>query len=82
MLNFIGTCVSADIAKIAEKHGRPSSYKNACRQIKRDYPKLYEELALNLYNPWENETNIKKIEFFSVTKKGRMICTSFIITIK
>jgi len=61
MLNFIGTCVSADIAKIAEKHGRPSSYKNACRQIKRDYPKLYEELALNLYNPWENETNIKKI---------------------
>ena len=55
-LEFIGTCSDRAIAKIAEKKGRKASYKKTCREIKTQYPEMYEDLALNLYNPWENQT--------------------------
>ena len=60
-LEFMGTCVSREISTLAEKYGRPSSYKNACRMIKESYPDIYHELALNLRNPWAYMTNTKTI---------------------
>ncbi len=43
------------------QNGKPSSYKNACKAILSYSNELYNELSLNLYNPWEDQTNIKRI---------------------
>lgn len=56
-IEFVGTCTDPVIAEIAEMHGRKASYKKACRAIKQTYPKLHYELALDFYNPWEDDTN-------------------------
>lgn len=60
-IKFIGTCSDPIISSIAEKPGRKSSYKNACRIIKEQYPSLYYNIALEFPNPWDYETNIKTI---------------------
>ena len=57
---FIGTCVSKEISEIAEKPGKKFSYKKACNLIKEYDFELYNYLALNLRNPLDHETNIKK----------------------
>ena len=55
-LKYIGNCSDRAIAKIAEKKGRKASYKKDCREIKAQYPEMYHALALNYYNPWEDNT--------------------------
>ncbi len=55
---FIGTCSSPEIAELAEKRGRKFSYKKACKLIQSFDPLMYSDLALNLRNPWDHETNI------------------------
>lgn len=61
IIQFLGTCIDPKIANLANKYGRPSSYKNACRVIKNNYPEFYYSLGMEFYNPWENNTNIKNI---------------------
>ena len=55
-IKFIGTCSFKSIANIAAKSGRKASYKKACQTIKDTYPNLYHDLALDYYNPWEDDT--------------------------
>ena len=38
------------------KHKRRCSYRLLCKKIKRDYPEMYEQLNLDLYNPWKDMT--------------------------
>jgi hypothetical protein len=57
---FIGTCSSKEIGEMAEKRGKKFSYKKAVQLIKNYNVDLYNDLALNLRNPWQDETNIKK----------------------
>lgn len=59
-IEFIGTCSDRGIAKIAEIPGRKASYKKLCREIKRQYPDLYESITLDFYNPWEVQTQYIK----------------------
>jgi len=59
IIEFLGTCASQSIGSLAEKTGRKSSYKNACKAINEYSPQLSTELALNLHNPWSEHTNIK-----------------------
>ena len=61
IIEFIGTCSDPRIAKLALKPGRKSSWNNAKRMIKNYSSKLYRELALDFWNPWDEDTNIKKI---------------------
>jgi hypothetical protein len=55
---FVGTCVDIEIGKFVEKKGRLVSYKNAVKKIKEFDFNFYNELALNLRNPWADETEI------------------------
>lgn len=59
--SLAGTCSCKVIGDLALLHSRPASWKNACKKIKEFSPELYKELALDLFNPWWEETNIKKI---------------------
>ena len=59
ILELIGTCSSRTVSEFAEKTGKKFSYKKACNLIKEYEPRLYNELALNLRNPWADDTNIK-----------------------
>lgn len=60
-IQFLGTCSDPEIAEMAEKYGRPSSYKNSCKVIKINYPDIHYSLGMEFYNPWEDNTNIKVI---------------------
>lgn len=62
ILNFLGTCASEDVAKIARKYGRPSSYRNAVRSIINFDERFKFEFDLRFKNPYYSETNIKTIE--------------------
>lgn len=78
---LVGTCISAEIGEFAKKYGKPSSWKNACRMIGEYSIDLYNELALNLNNPWSEYTNIK------TTKDGKFLhivhsCTDYIFKLK
>lgn len=57
---FLGTCSSQEIGDLAKKPGRKFSYKKACKLIKQYDQHLYEALALHLFNPWADNTNLKK----------------------
>jgi hypothetical protein len=60
IVEFMGTCVSQSIGELAETYGRKFSYKKACKLIKEfDYDMWY-SLGLEFYNPWKNDTNLKK----------------------
>jgi len=59
-LVFLGTCSDPEIANIAEKSGRKFSYKRCCKLIKEQFPELHYDLALELYNPWEEKTSLIK----------------------
>lgn len=50
-------CTCLDIRKWQQlmKGARRTSYTRLVARIKRELPELYQELALNFYNPWENE---------------------------
>lgn len=60
-IQFLGTCSDPKISEIAKKYGKPSSYKNACKVIKNNYPNIYYNLTMEFYNPFEDNTNIKII---------------------
>lgn len=55
-IEFVGTCSDPSIARIADKSGRKASYKKACRAILDTYPDMHYSLALEYYNPWEDDT--------------------------
>lgn len=55
-IEYIGNCSTPCIAKVAELPGRKASYKKACKAIKEQYPSIYNDLALDFYNPWEDQT--------------------------
>ncbi len=57
---FLGTCSSREISELAETRGRKFSYNKAKKLIKDYSPYLYNDLALDLRNPWEDNTNLKK----------------------
>lgn len=60
IIEYLGNCSSIEIGTLAEKRGKKFSYKKACNLIK-DYDKgFYDSLSLDLRNPWDHETNIKK----------------------
>jgi len=56
---FIGTCSSSNIAKIAESCKRRLDKKRMHRLVKEQYPDIYSDLALNLYNPYNYYQNNK-----------------------
>ncbi len=60
---FLGTCISEEIGTFAEGNGRTFSYRKACKLIKQYSNEMFNELALQLRNPWADHTNIK-------TRKG------------
>jgi len=55
-IEFIGTCIERSIAKIAEKDGVRFSYPRLLKMLKIQYPEIYNDLALDFYNPWESST--------------------------
>ena len=55
-IEFMGTCSDRGIATIAEKGGRRFSYKRLVKLVKEQYPGIYRDLALNFYNPWEDQS--------------------------
>lgn len=55
---FIGTCSNNEIGTFAQKKGRLVSYKNAIKKIKEFDFNFYNQLALNLRNPWADQTQI------------------------
>lgn len=59
-IEFVGTCSDPHIAKIAEIPGRKASYKKLCKEIKKQYPELHHSIALDFYNPWEDQTKYIK----------------------
>ena len=48
------------------KGARPINYKWLVNKIKKELPKLYEELALNLFNPWWEESSSTKTHYILV----------------
>ena len=56
-LEFIGTCSSPEIAKIAESCKRPLSKKRMNRIVKEQFPDIYSSLSLDLNNPYEYYQN-------------------------
>ena len=59
-LEFLGTCSDPKISRIAELPGRKFSYKRCCKLVKKAFPELYHDIALEFYNPWERSTNLIK----------------------
>ena len=59
-LVFLGTCADRELSKIAEMPGRKFSYKRCCKLVKKAFPELYNEIAMEFYNPWERNTNLIK----------------------
>lgn len=59
---FLGTCSSKSIGELAEKKGKKFSYNKAKKLIKNYSFEIYEDLSLDLMNPWDYETNIKTIK--------------------
>ena len=55
-IEFIGTCVDRDIAKIASIKGVKFSYLKLNKLLKVQYPAIYDDLALDFYNPWQDKT--------------------------
>jgi len=59
-LAFLGTCSDPKISRIAELPGRKFSYKRCCKLVKEAFPLIYYDIAMDFYNPWENQTNLIK----------------------
>lgn len=59
---FLGTCSSQEIGDFALKYGRPVSYKYALKLIKSYDNSIYQSLMPEFYNPWNDNTNIKKVK--------------------
>jgi hypothetical protein len=59
---FLGTCASEEIGNFALKYGKPSSYNNAKKAIKKYNIDLYNELQMDFFNPWHEHTNIKTVK--------------------
>lgn len=57
-VEFDGTCADIDIDEWERrmKGRRKFSYERMKKIIKSQYPEMYDELALDLYNPWHNDT--------------------------
>ena len=58
---FLGTCSSQVIGDFALRYGRTVSYKYALKLIKNFDITLYQSLMPEFYNPWNDNTNIKKV---------------------
>lgn len=73
-LRYVGTCSDPVIANIAAKGGRRFSYKRLVLLVKKQYPHIYEKLALEFYNPWESQScKIKHGDKFYVNLIHSMI---------
>lgn len=57
-VEFDGTCADIDIEEWERrmKGRRKFSYDRMKKIIKSQYPDIYDYLALDLYNPWHNDT--------------------------
>jgi hypothetical protein len=57
-MEFIGTCSDFNLPTWERlmKGAKRFSYKTMCILIKEQYPEMYHDLALNLYNPWCRQT--------------------------
>jgi len=71
ILEFIGTCSSAEIGEFAEKNGKKISWNTAKRLIKQFDATLFNGLQLNLRTFYEDYTNVKTGVLFGV--KGRYL---------
>ena len=58
---FLGTCSDKIIGELAQRYGRKVSYKYAMKLIKNFNHDVYNLLTPGYYNPWESETNVKRI---------------------
>ena len=58
---FLGTCSDKKVADLALKYGRKVSYKYAMKLIKNFDSNVYNLLTPGFYNPWESETNVKRV---------------------
>jgi hypothetical protein len=54
-IDFIGSCLDKEIAFIAETKGVKFSYLKLKKILKVQYPRLYDDLALDFYNPWQDK---------------------------
>lgn len=58
-MEFIGTCSSSEVAAIARSCNRRLNKAKFNRMVKKEYPDIYNDLALNLYNPYNYYQNDK-----------------------
>lgn len=58
IVSFLGTCVSKDIAEIANKKGRKFPYSKAKKLVKAYDPDIYNALTMDFYNPYAEQTKI------------------------
>lgn len=67
-MEFIGTCADFNLNEWNNlmKGAKPFSYKKICKMIKEQYPEMYFSLALNLYNPWCQQTKKTKTHYIMV----------------
>lgn len=60
------TCVTIDEWNALMKGARRCSYKRLVSRIKNEIPNLYKSLALDYYNPWENDCKQTKTHYILV----------------
>lgn len=62
---YIGNCTEFPKAKVEalQKDMRPVSYCNLCKLIKKDYPQLFNDLALDFLNPWAEQCGQTKTHY-------------------
>jgi len=60
------TCISLDEWNTLMKGVRQCSYKRLVKSIKRELPSLYDDLALQYYNPFEKQCKQTKSHFILV----------------
>ena len=67
-MDVVGTCgtFSADECKRLMRGARRVSYKKMVAKIKKELPELYEELALQYSNPFEDQCSQTKTHYILV----------------
>ena len=68
-IELYATCINNGgwITEVYNKGARKFSYNKAKKLIKKYLPKIYEELGLDYYNSWEDNTTInKKLNCFHI----------------
>ena len=64
-MTFIGTCAEVSLKEWNDlmRGKKRFSYKTLCKMVKDEYPKMYVNLSLDLYNPWSKDTYQTKTHY-------------------